>query len=241
MTALNVFSGKLVKLSEKKLYVPNDYFFVDASRSQQGREVQQGLAVALALIGDSISASAALQRSNAEVLVRMFEFMVGERKFAGLLASLPFDDGDEVEVVASDEESERTRLCFAVARPRDRLIALRPHCNIGRTARRVRVVKRTLVISLIGACTALWMTRGSASLLEAFAWTSASLVGTGLIWAFIEWRIYVENLKPIVLLTERILASLGVEQPESADLIRLSKQTKTGQEPLGYRWQFYRY
>ena len=239
--ALSVFSGKLKKLSNKKLLVPLDFFLFDASRSHRDKSIQQGLAAGLALLGDSIAATSAHQRSKMETWTNLFEFMVDEHRFSGFLDCLPFDDGDEVEVVAKREEGDQPHACFAVARPSDRLIALRPECKMGRMALKAHSVRRVLFVSTFVAGISLWMTTGSMPLLESILWATLSWAGAALFWAFIEWRMYVEDIKVCVPLTERILASLGVDCPESVNLIRLSKQTKTGKEPPGYRWLYYRY
>ena len=239
--SLTVFRGKLKKLSEKNVFVPADYFFVDASRSQRGKELQQGLAAALALMGDSISATSALQRSNAEMPAKVFEFTVNENRFVGLLDSLPFNDGDEVSVVAARQEGDNPCVPFAVARPADRFIALRPFCVRGRDALWIRVLKRTLILSTLVACVTFWLTIGNLPLLESTLWSVLAWGCGAVVLLFIEWRLYVENHQPSVHLTERVLALLGVGHPESADLVKIAKKTKTGNEPPGYRWNFYRY
>ncbi|WWL68376.1 putative type VI secretion system effector [Burkholderia pseudomallei] len=58
------------------------------------------------------------------------QFEIDGKKITGWLMWFPFQDGDEVEVVA-EPLRDGTYRTFAVLRPSDRTISLYPHCSRG--------------------------------------------------------------------------------------------------------------
>ncbi|WP_318826172.1 putative type VI secretion system effector [Burkholderia thailandensis] len=61
------------------------------------------------------------------------QFEINGKQVTGWLMWFPFQDGDEVEVVAEPLRNGTYRT-FAVLRPSDRTISLYPHCSRGRWA-----------------------------------------------------------------------------------------------------------
>lgn len=239
---LSVKSGTLKKLSEQTIYVPPNFHFTEPKSLDNEKNLQQGLAVALAFLGDSAAASAAFQQSNTEIPTSIFQFMVGNEQYSGNLESLPFNDGDEVKVVFATVDGETENVCFAVARPSDHLIAIRPCCTRGHLAVKKRARKRTLFVCAAAWIISFWCTAGDLSKLSNAFMSSflVSLIALAF-WTMIEWRLFVENFASRTKLTESILSALGVPNPALVDLPKHSKQTRGAVELPGYRWQFYRY
>jgi hypothetical protein len=241
---LQVFKGTISTFERKKILVPGEYFFADAAEVRRDQDIQKTFAVLLAAAGDSGGASSALHRSGAEMSVEQVAFLVDGQKFSGQLEAFPFAMGDAVEVVADAGDSTGGgHRAYAVARPADRLVAVQPMCTRGRSAYFARAGRRCAGVAIAAALATgvFFLSMDDLAQAQQIGWGLGVLVGTALVWGFIEWRAYLENYKPLVHLAERIMALLGAADPRGVDLVRISRQTRTDHDPAGYRWTFYRY
>lgn len=229
--------GVRKKVSHKKIFVPGGFFFRNAAALREDKEIHEALAVVLALTGNA-GATGALYQGGAEISAELFEFQVDQEHLIGWLGSLPFEDGDEVVAVVSAEAIDGFKTCFAVARPSDRLIAVHPFCSRSPRACLARMVKRTLVFSFL---VALVTAAATTDTRPGWVWPLAASAGFAVLWVFVEWRAYLENYKPLAHLTAAIATSLGIQNPFDLDLVKVSKKSRIGNEPPGYRWTFFRY
>ncbi|WP_137938760.1 putative type VI secretion system effector [Chitinivorax sp. B] len=139
-TGLQKYSGRLTKLSCER----TDESFV-MTRDEQS--AMGGVAVAAAMVeAVGQAANTALAASDPSEPADWVEFELDGKSFKGWLWRCPFKAGDEVEVVASNEGSFYR--VYAVARPKDRLVALYPHCSRGRVAHWMNALKVFLLFIL---------------------------------------------------------------------------------------------
>ncbi|WP_137938758.1 putative type VI secretion system effector [Chitinivorax sp. B] len=139
-TGLQKFTGRLEKLSCER----TDESFVMTPGEQSA---MSGVAVAAAMVeAVGQAASTALAASDPSEPADWVEFELDGRAFKGWLWRCPFRTGDEVEVIASNEGAFHR--VYAVARPKDRLISLYPHCSRGRVAHWLNTLKMYLLAIL---------------------------------------------------------------------------------------------
>lgn len=239
---LDLHCGKMTQFQSFNTWIPAQQIFRDALEAVRDKAQIQSLAVIVAAMGDAAAATSSLRASNAEIQVKAVEFRMGDELFRGLLSDCPFDETDEVEVVSEWRQSEEFHDVKAIARPTDRLVAMPPCCGRGRIAYFRRARKRWAIVSVLFAVAAWYMVSiGGVSDANRWLYFLAAVLGISALYAFIERRIYVENDRPLVYLTEDVLSLLGMENTQTADLIQISKATRTGREPVGYRWSFFRY
>lgn len=239
---LDLHCGKMTQFQSFNTWIPAQQIFRGALEAERDKAQMQPLAVIVAAMGDAAAATSSLRASNVEIQVKAVEFRMGDELFRGLLSDCPFDETDEVEVVSEWRQSEGFHDVKAIARPADRLIAMCESCVRGRIAYFRRARKRWGIVSVLVAVAAWYLVSlGGVSESAGWLYAVAATLGISALYAFIERRIYVENYRPLAYLTEDVLSLLGMENAQTADLIQMSKATRTGQEPVGYRWSFFRY
>lgn len=236
-------TGLMSKFKCVDTLVPIRFFQDSAIAIERDKNILQGLAVVAAAIGDSATASSALHNSDGGVrVVKKVEFEMDSHIFRGFLEACPFGPSDEVSVIAKWRKYEDFYEVKAIARPLDRLIALQPDCTCGRDAYCLRALKRWGFVSLVLSVIIGWI---AFDVKDYWYYQILPLLGyfaiAATVYALIEWRLYVENFKQQVHMTEEILGLLGVSNPKDSDLIKISKSTRTGKEPMGYLSRFYRY
>lgn len=107
--------------------------------TEQGALGTVALAASLAgMAGQAASAASADAGEPADFV----EFTLNGEKISGWLWFSPFNEGDDVTAVVQQQEGGLRVL--ALLRPRDRLIALYPHCSRGRLAHWKAVCRGTL-------------------------------------------------------------------------------------------------
>ena len=99
----------------------------------QGTRNQAGLTAVAAAMAGSGGAIGLAGLAGTQEIADKVSFEVEGMKAQGWLAWSPFEEGDEIEVVA-DQIGEDSYEVFAILRPADRMIALYPHCSMGRYA-----------------------------------------------------------------------------------------------------------
>lgn len=241
---LDLHRGQLSQFKCTDTLIPAGQMYRDAIEAEKDKSRVQAVAMVAAVFGETSEANAASRMGGAEVWVKAVEFCLDGKLFRGLLSGCPFAEGDQVEIISTKHVDKNLYEVKAIARPQDRLIALQPECGRGRNAYFRRAKKRVQVVGFVlGAVvgSVVFIAADQLDLIyQLVVFFTASLAGTAL-WAFIEYRAYIENIRPLVHLTENILSKLGLTNTEDIDLIELSKSTRTGTEPAGYRWNFYRY
>ena len=128
---LQKFSGTLVRMSRER----TNQSFAPGEHDQQ---VVGAIAVGAALVGAAgQAATLATVASDPSEPADWVECELDDgTKFHGWLWRSPFKKGDAVEIIATTttEGNDQRHRLFAMARPRDRLVALYPHCSRGRYA-----------------------------------------------------------------------------------------------------------
>jgi hypothetical protein len=241
---LTVVSGVIHSLQIREEFIDVRLFFRNQAEVDKDKRRQKVLAIAAAAVGQGAAAASSLQ--NPEVSAITVEFEVNEKTFVGLFSmsrdEFPFHQGDEIKVVVQDEIDAMPAHAVAIARPIDRIVVMPPYSNRGRGAYLRRSVKRLLAISFFAGMGFAWVSwTGKGISIHQSLYVLESMLAVSALYAFIEWRIYLENLKPLVHLAEDIFSALGLDNVRAIDLIRHSKNTRTGAEPPGYRWHYFRY
>lgn len=120
-----VLRGRLKNF--KKERSTGDFLLSDTERSAVGLT-----AVASALVGSGGAIGLASLAGTKEEADKV-QFELDGKFFTGWLMWSPFQDEEEVEVVAEPSKDGTYRV-FAILRPSDRTIALYPHCSRGKRA-----------------------------------------------------------------------------------------------------------
>lgn len=116
-----------------------NFFFTDRDRNIMGLS-----AIAGALAGAAgIAASTARDASNLREQADYIEMEINGLPAKGWVWYSPFQDGDIVDVIGTPRKNHFE--IVAIARPKDRIIALYPHCSRGKKAHVNAVVKWSLI------------------------------------------------------------------------------------------------
>src|SRR5574343_1313202 len=126
-------TGELVKLTGRitQLRARQDAASFVFTRNEQAGMGVIALAAALVDVGGPAMATAA-NASALEETAAYLEFELDGKTVKGWVWRNPFQEGDAVEVAAEDRGTHWE--LYAIARPKDRTIALYPHCSRGRTS-----------------------------------------------------------------------------------------------------------
>ncbi|MCS6465993.1 hypothetical protein NX865_18805, partial [Burkholderia thailandensis] len=141
-----VLRGTVSNFSKER--ATGDFLLSDADRSAAGLT-----AVAAALVGSGGAIGLASLAGTKEEADKV-EFELDGKRITGWLMWSPFNNGDEVEVVA-ELMRDGTYRAFAVLKPDDRIIALYPHCTRGRVAHYKNSLKWLIIVFsfiFLGAC-----------------------------------------------------------------------------------------
>ena len=205
------------------------------------------VAVAASVAGASGLAASTASSTNAEEEADYLEFTLDGHPVKGWVWRSPFNNGDEVQVVAQPFDSHHE--AFAIARPTDRIVALYPHCSRGRIrhwlivarwwvlASTFSILLATLGLLLSGAISSsawievrddimVMVPRGAFIVYPFFLLVSVSLG-----W---KWLSFVR-------LAERIFQEFGWHGAGSIDLKRISRATRTATDTSEYGIFYFRY
>ena len=134
---LSKISGKISHY--KKSREMANFFFTDRDRNIMGLA-----AIAGALAGAAgMAASTARDANNLREQADYIEMEINGQLAKGWVWFSPFENGDEVEVVGTQHADFFEFI--AITRPKDRVIALYPHCSRGKKAHVNAVVKWSLI------------------------------------------------------------------------------------------------
>ena len=205
------------------------------------------IAVAAVLADAPGLAVSSAASANAEEEADYIEFDLDGRSVKGWVWRSPFVNGDIVDVIAErmDDHFE----AYGIARPKDRIVALYPHCSRGRTAHWINALKwwfkGVTIMLLFGTiffglgCVALsdtWYETGTFLLdmmpaMALFFYPTFLLMTISLGW---KWMSFVR-------VAERVFTAFGWDRASDIDLKRRSKGTKTGADENGFGVFFFRY
>jgi len=247
---LSIFRGSISKLQMKTVSIPPWLLARGAAGIARDQSQAGWGAMLAAVVGETGAALSAQSGADATIPVTAIDFEMNGKIFFGMLSGssvdgtgFPLNESDQFAVIAEASEGGTVHEIKAIARPSDRLIALQPHCGRGRKAYAHRAINRIIIITVASACVAGWFaaTRPAALFAGPSVFVLSLASGIAAFLAFFEYRIYIENYRPCVHLTEQILSTLGLADVQSIDLIKNSKRTRTANELPGYRWEFFRY
>ncbi|KMN32163.1 hypothetical protein VI26_17160 [Chromobacterium sp. LK1] len=132
-TGLSKLSGKISHY--KRTREMANFFFTDRDRNIMGLS-----AIAGALAGAAgMAASTARDATNLREQADYVEMMINGQPAKGWVWFSPFQDGDEVELIGTQQDGYFE--IIAIARPKDRVVALYPHCSRGKKAHIKNIIK----------------------------------------------------------------------------------------------------
>ncbi len=220
---IQVIHGKLTNYSKVRL---SENFVI----SETDRDAMGGVAILASLAGMAGQAASTASSANdvGEEADRV-KFTLDGKSVSGWLWFSPFNEGDEVSAVV--EQADGKYVVYAVLRPRDRLIALYPHCSRGNSAHWRAMFRGLLkwgasILLLMLAIFAIW----DAFTADSFdAWLTATrmslsislYVGAPLV--LLTAIIVGFKMMKFVRLAEKIFSALGWSAVSRIDLIARSK------------------
>ncbi|RBH49911.1 hypothetical protein C3F00_035305, partial [Pseudomonas sp. MWU13-2860] len=105
-----------------------NFFFTDRDRNIMGLSAIAGALAGAAGVAASTARDAANLREQADYI----EMEINGQPAKGWVWFSPFQDGDEVEAIGTQQDGYFE--IIAVTRPKDKVIALYPHCSRGKIA-----------------------------------------------------------------------------------------------------------
>jgi hypothetical protein len=240
--ALQVLKGRITGYRRKREVA--SFLFTDGERDEMG-----AIAIAAALVGQPGQAiGTASAAASADEEADYLEFEVNGQPVKGWVWRSPFKEGDEVEV-AAEWQQDHYELC-AIARPVDQIIALYPHCSRGSRSHWTNAWKwwflgtSFLLLFSFLFMVFVWSVFLSEPLLNTLGFlellmpTSAAFFFS--VFALMTWSL-ARKWMPFVRLSEKVFSAFNWEAPGSVDLVKRSKDRKTGGEPPEYGVMYFRY
>lgn len=196
------------------------FVFTDSDQNAMG--VTAIAAAVVGLSGPAIAtASSAMSTTEDADYV---EFDLSEQPVKGWVWRSPFEQGDEVEVIAEWKGDHYE--AAGIARPSDRIIALYPHCSRGRTKHVKNALKWWLICSTFFGIFILLLAYPVVGFRDYLRALSEG-IGYGIAISYFVIGILTFDLArkwmPFARLAERIFTTLGWLNPSSIDLIRSTK------------------
>lgn len=220
------------------------FVFTEADRDKLGV-----VAIAAGIAGLSGPAIAtAASASSTEEHADYVEFDLDGRPVKGWVWRSPFKEGDQVEVAAEwrDDHYETG----GIARPKDRIIALYPHCSRGK-ARHVKNAVKWWVIGVAAMLVGLGapmlgimllLVESPRNLLNDVFPYGFLAMGAGF-YAFFGLMTLslARKWMPFVRLTEKVCRTLGIPDSGNVDLVKSAKTQRQPGDPGEYGTFYFRY
>jgi hypothetical protein len=241
--------AKPVKLSGviKNLRVTQkwaSFVFTESDQTKMGV-----VAIVASLAGASGPAISTASNANAlNEEASFLEFDLDGQPVRGWVWRNPFNEGDQVEVAA--EWMEGHWEAYGIKRPKDRTIALYPHCSRGKATHVKNVFKWYWIFSggfVIGLaililCVAaingdLTNIKKLANVAPYYLYMS---VGSMAFFALAFWSM-TRKWMPFVNLAEKIFRVLDMPDPSNIDLVKSSKLQRTDHDPYEFGIFYFRY
>ncbi|WP_226383050.1 MULTISPECIES: putative type VI secretion system effector [Burkholderia] len=232
-----ILHGTIEKFSKQR--TTGDFLLDDSDRSAAGLT-----AVAAALVGSGGAIGLAALAGTKEEADRI-QFELDGKKISGWLMWSPFNNGDEVDVVA-ELLRDGTYRAFAMLKPRDRIIALYPHCSRGRIAHYINTLKWFVWIFggiFLASCCVMgvifWVNHDS-------DWRAfVGLMGGGGIISFVIYAIIAFSISrkfmPFVNMAEGIFQALGWRDAKTIDLPARSRDARKAEGKPGLGILYFKY
>ena len=171
-------------------------------------------------------------------------FELGGEVVRAVLWGNPFQEGDEVQVVA--EEADGYMRAFAVLRPSDRIIALFPHVVSGRSAHNQTTIRGLLWMSVVVAIAAVvlltffWAIGGGGEVGMLMVIIGFVIFGGIAIFSLIGWSVSRKYL-PFVMMAEIIFTSLGWKDVDKINLRKMTMESIRPEDPPALGPFYFRY
>ncbi|WP_428949112.1 putative type VI secretion system effector [Xanthomonas oryzae pv. oryzicola] len=229
--------GRIAKLHVER--ETGDFLFSDVDRQAIGLT-----AVGAALVGSGGAVGLASMADVKEEATKI-RFEIDENFVSGWLMWSPFNEGDEVQVVA-EKARDGTFFAFAVLRLSDRTIALYPHCSRGRMAHLKNSI--SWFFKIYGVVVFLYAIMIFSILLYQgdldvrfilFGIVMPALAGI-LVYGVIAMRMSL-RFKPFVQLAEAIFTALGWKDVKNIDLPARSRAERKASGTPGLGKLYFRY
>ncbi|WP_207306961.1 putative type VI secretion system effector [Xanthomonas oryzae pv. oryzicola] len=230
-----VLRGRLEKYEAKR--IAGDFLINEADRQMAGLTA---IGAALAGSGGAIGLASMLDAREQATKV---DFEMDSHKVSGILMWSPFDEGDDVEVVAESSPDGSFR-AFAVLRPSDRIIALYPHCVRGVRAlirfslKWFLIIFIPIYIFIIGSI--LFMLRHSIDLAYAAQIAGMGGLAGAAVYALVGVRL-VKRFVPFARMSEVIFNALDWKDFKNIDLALLSRMERKNNEMPGLGILYFKY
>lgn len=215
------------------------FVFTESDQTRMG-------VIAIAAAAAGLSGQAMATAANASAMEEeadYVEFELNGKPIKGWVWRNPFKDGDEVEV-AAEWQGDHYEV-FGMARPRDRTIALYPHCSRGRATHIKNAVKWWLIgaggVILLFILFIQSISSGQAlSKLIEQSIMGYVVGGVMSFFAIVTFSITRQWL-PFVHLAEKVFCALGMQRPGNVDLVKSSKRQRSDKDPGEYGTFYFRY
>lgn len=229
----------LIKLSGtiKSLKVTRDHASFVFTESDQTKMGVVAIAAAAAGMGGQAMSTAA-SASDMEEAADYVEFELNGQPVKGWVWRSPFNEGDTVDVAAEWQNDHYET--FGIARPKDRTIALYPHCSRGQIKHFKNATKWWLIGG--GAFVVGTLLLGLAVGGRDSFGSAAYVVSIGVM-AFFALMTYSLSRKwmPFVRVAEKVFRTLELPNPGNIDLVKSSKAQRTEQDPGEFGTFYFRY
>lgn len=204
------------------------------------------VAIAASLVGASGQAASTAMTDGLEE-ADFLEFTLDGQPVKGWVWRSPFNDGDDVEVVAAWQDDHFE--LYAVARPADRMVALYPHCSRGRTSHWLNAMKWWLIgstftvslLSIMFLVHGLFFSPSWANTVKNMAnlvpFSAVSLTLLALLATISLARRWMSFVR----LSERVFRRFGWPGAGMIDLRKISKEKRTNADGPEYGVFFFRY
>ncbi|QBG97814.1 hypothetical protein EYC55_02805 [Xanthomonas oryzae] len=232
-----ILRGRIAQLHAER--ETGDFLFSNTDRQAIGLT-----AVGAALVGSGGAVGLASMADVKEEATKI-RFEIDGKVVSGWLMWSPFNEGDEVQVVA-EKARDGTFIAFAVLRPSDRVIALYPHCSKGWMAHLktslswfikvyavVIIAYSTMALSILGY-------DGELNLSSILWLLIIPGVAGILVYGVIALRMSL-RFKPFIRMAEAIFAALGWKDVKNIDLPARSRAERKSSDTPGLGKLYFRY
>lgn len=207
----------------------SEFFFTAADKTNMGAAGALAAAVGLSGVAAGM-ASMSLEETHETVTQMNFE--LDGKQVEALVWMCPFDEGQEVDVVA-EKIADRYK-AFAVANPKNRTIAMYPHAASGRIShyKSTGIALAKLFFAVVLVCLFLislsvWLNQAQADWRSFLGILAGGIILTSTIFAVIGVRIAAKYM-PFVRIAEGVFRAMGWKDVER---INLRKQTLKNKKP----------
>ncbi|MYM91217.1 hypothetical protein GTP91_29085 [Rugamonas sp. FT82W] len=238
-TGLIKLSGEISSYTVRRQSA--SFVFTESDRTKMGV-----IAAAAALAGMGGQAIAVASNSNAlEEEADYVEFRLDGKLVTGWLWRSPFKNGDVVDIAVEWQEDHYE--VFGMCRPKDKTIALYPHCSRARSRHIKNAIKWWLIISVTfeAAIFLSYATDGWASFIE--FWRGAFedniiwfLVGMVVFFAIAVFSM-TKQWMPFVKLSEKVFLALDLPNASNIDLVKSSKKQRKESDTPEFGSMYFRY